>query len=92
MEREIYATDGEITIYHLSEEDMKDYRACYAQAYYNKIARPLDALSKKQKYYMRKDRKGDVYDRLAMFYTSIQLGHSRISVIASHYLYTPKEA
>ena len=25
MEREIYATDGEITIYHLSEEDMKDY-------------------------------------------------------------------
>ena len=68
------------------------YRACYAQAYYDKIARPLDDLSKKQKYYMRKDRKGDVYDRLAMFYTSIQLGHSRISVIASHYLYTPKEA
>ena len=25
------------------------YRACYAQAYYDKIARPLDDLSKKQK-------------------------------------------
>lgn len=66
------------------------YRACYAQAYYNKIARPLYTLSKKQKYYMRKDRKGDVYDREAMFQISIQLGHSRISVIAAHYLYIPK--
>ncbi len=30
MEREIYATDGEIIIYHLSEEDMEDYfRLCF---------------------------------------------------------------
>ncbi len=66
------------------------YRAYYAQAYYNKIASPLYTLSKKQKYYMRNDRKGDVYDKEAMFQTSIQLGHSRISVIAAHYLYVPK--
>ncbi len=67
------------------------YRACYAQAYYNKVARPLETLSNKEKYYMRGDRKGDVYDRDAMYETSLQLGHSRISVIAAHYLYTPQE-
>lgn len=29
MEREIYATDGEITIYHLSEDDMEEYLKLY---------------------------------------------------------------
>ncbi len=68
------------------------YRACYAQDFYDKCARTLDTLSTKEKYYMRKDRKGDVYDRLAMKEVSQQLGHCRISVIAGHYLYTVKEA
>ena len=48
--------------------------------------------AKKEKYFMRNDRKGDVYDREAMEKVSKQLGHNRIDVIAGHYLYTPKVA
>ena len=47
---------------------------------------------RKEKYFMRADRKGDVYDREAMEKVSKQLGHNRIDVIAGHYLYTPKAA
>ena len=67
------------------------YRALYAQAYYDKCARQLESLSTKEKYYMRKDRKGDVYDRAAMKIVSEQLGHVRINVIAGHYLYKPNK-
>ncbi len=56
------------------------------------LAKPLDSPTKKEKYYMRDDRKGDVYDREAMEKVSKQLGHNRIDVIAGHYLYTPKMA
>ena len=68
------------------------YRAWFTQAFYNKCARDLNSLSRKEKYYMRIDRKGDVYDREAMKKVSKQLGHNRIDVIAGHYLYTPKVA
>lgn len=68
------------------------YRAWHAQTFYNKCARNLNSLSRKEKYYMRDDRKGDVYDREAMEKVSKQLGHNRIDVIAGHYLYTPKLA
>ena len=39
-------------------------------------------------YYCRKDRRGVWLDREAMRITSEALGHSRINVIAEHYLYT----
>ena len=68
------------------------YRAWFTQACYDMLARPLDTLDRKEKYFMRADRKGDVYDREAMEKVSKQLGHNRIDVIAGHYLYTPKMA
>ena len=36
---------------------------------------------------MRKDRAGEVLDKLAMEITSKMLGHNRINVIAQSYLY-----
>ena len=38
-------------------------------------------------YYCRTDRKGDVFDRRALFETSYCLGHNRESVCAEHYLH-----
>jgi hypothetical protein len=40
-----------------------------------------------EKYICRKDKAGIVYDRRAMKIVSKQLGHNRISVIASDYLH-----
>ena len=48
---------------------------------------PMNVLSDKEKYYCRKDKTGCVYDRQAMLITSKNLGHNRINVIASNYLY-----
>lgn len=63
------------------------YRAIYAKRLYKKYARPINSLSHKEKYFMRGDKKGVVLDREAMKIVSAALGHNRISVIASHYLY-----
>ena len=67
------------------------YRAVYAQSVYQMVARDVASLPRSEKYYMRADRKGEVYDRKAMLFVSRQLGHNRIDVIAGHYLYTAKE-
>ena len=66
--------------------DIHSYRAEFAYAWYKKLARPLDTLSRKQKYYCKGDMKGVVYDRRAMMMVSKMLGHERINVIASNYL------
>lgn len=67
--------------------DEHSYRAEYAKTIYKQYERPLDSLSDKEKYYCRRDKKGCVYDRQAMLITSKNLGHNRINVIASNYLY-----
>lgn len=41
----------------------------------------------RERYIMRKERAGEVYDKLAMEIVSKNLGHNRISVIAQSYLY-----
>ena len=69
-----------------SHMDTHGYRREYAAAFYKLVARPLDSLDKKQKYFCRNDKRGVVYDRAAMLYVSRQLGHNRISVIAGNYL------
>lgn len=66
--------------------DIHSYRADYATAIYLTNARPLDQIPKCDRYYCRKDKKGIWYDKEAMKITSKALGHSRISVIAEHYL------
>jgi hypothetical protein len=63
------------------------YRGNYAKNLYKQYERDLNALSKQEKYFCRKDMKGHVFDREAMRITSENLGHNRIDVIANNYLY-----
>lgn len=71
-----------------SNYDNHSYRASYAMRMYKKYVRNLDKLPIKEKYYMRGDRAGEVFDRYAMKIVSENLGHNRITVIAQSYLYT----
>lgn len=63
------------------------YRAVYAQRIYDRYKREEKDIPSKQRYIMRKERAGEVYDKLAMEIVSRNLGHNRISVIAQSYLY-----
>ncbi len=63
------------------------YRAVYAKAQYERFARPIDQIPKRERYICRKDKAGVVYDKAAMAQVSKMLGHNRISVIAESYLY-----
>lgn len=67
--------------------DNHHYRAIYAKRVYDKYARDVNTIPAKEKYIMRKDRAGEVFDKLAMAVTSKNLGHNRIDVIAQSYLY-----
>ena len=69
-----------------SHMDVHRCRREYANALYRQLARLLNTLARKEKYFCKKDRCGIVYDRRAMLQVSHQLGHNRISVIAGHYL------
>lgn len=66
--------------------DMHAYRAEYATAIYNHYARDVSTLPRSERYDCRTDLKGTHYDKKAMMRASEALGHSRISVIASHYI------
>ena len=63
------------------------YRAVYAQRLYDRYKREEKDIPLKERYIMRKDRAGEVYDKSAMKVVSENLGHNRISVIAQSYLY-----
>lgn len=67
--------------------DIHSYRADYCQRVYLQHARPTDQIPPADKYYCRGDRKGLILDKSAMLEASRALGHNRIDVIASHYLY-----
>lgn len=71
-----------------SNANIHGYRAKFASAMYDRLVEGIDIslLDRKQLYYCRGDRKGEVFVRDAMQAVSIALGHNRISVIASHYL------
>lgn len=70
--------------------DIHSYRADYCQKVYLQYARPADKIPPTDRYYCRGDRKGVMLDRPAMLIASQALGHNRIDVIASHYLYNLK--
>ena len=62
-------------------------RRIYANTLYRELARdPADIKDPHEKYYCRKDLKGVIYDRVAMLEVSKNLGHERVSVIATNYL------
>lgn len=63
------------------------YRAVYAQRLYDEYKRKEKDIPPKERYIMRKERAGEVYDKQAMEIVSRNLGHNRISVIAQSYLY-----
>lgn len=66
--------------------DVHHYRSEYASNLYRELARERDAIPKNDRYCCRSDLKGVWYDKVAMKEVSEALGHSRISVIAEHYL------
>ena len=63
------------------------YRAEYACLLYKKFARDVKDIPKKERYICRADKAGVIYDKVAMLKVSQNLGHNRINVIASNYLY-----
>lgn len=67
--------------------DNHHYRAVYAQRLYDRYKREERDIPPKERYIMRKERAGEVYDKSAMKVVSENLGHNRISVIAQSYLY-----
>lgn len=70
-----------------SNYDNHYYRASYANRLYNQLKRDIDEIPTQERYVMRKERAGEVYDKQAMLLVSNALGHNRISVIAQSYLY-----
>lgn len=70
-----------------SHYDNHYYRAVYARRIYDRYARKEKDIPRKEKYIMRKDRAGEVFDKVAMKIASQSLGHNRINVIAQSYLY-----
>ena len=70
-----------------SNYDNHYYRATYASRLYNQLKRDIDDIPTQERYVMRKERAGEVYDKQAMLLVSNALGHNRISVIAQSYLY-----
>jgi hypothetical protein len=77
--------------------DVHSYRGDYATAIYKMYARPIDEipydkvdsygrLYQSDVYICRGDRAGLKLDKKAMLKASQALGHSRICVVAGHYL------
>lgn len=69
-----------------SHADIHKYRADYARAFYDQIARMPEEIPPQERYCCRKDQKGIWYDRIALMEVSRNLGHARANVIVEHYL------
>lgn len=85
------ATEGRDLIFEHIPKYMPvhEYRAQYAQEIYRRNARSIANLTRNERYICRGDMAGKVFDKKAMSMASQALGHSRLSVIADHYLYEP---
>lgn len=70
-----------------SNYDNHRYRGAYAMRLYMHYARKEKDIPRADRYVMRKDRAGEVYDKSAMKMVTKNLGHNRIDVIAQSYLY-----
>lgn len=81
------AGDSRVWPHVPSSADVHSYRADYCKRVYLQHARSVDQIPSADKYYCRGDRKGLILDKSAMLEASRALGHNRIDVIASHYLY-----
>ena len=93
------AGNGKVWASLPSHADIHGYRAQYAASLYRQCARPISEVKNKPfydkgrhkvvsgVYCCRKDRVGTKYDRRALYYVSVALGHSRIDVVPEHYLH-----
>lgn len=99
VERMRSTPPGELVWQHVHDAaDIHGYRGDYGTALYKQYARdiskiPYDRINKgsgkrfqSQVYWCRKDEKHKGLDKAAMFKVSKALGHSRLNVIADHYL------
>lgn len=68
--------------------DVHGYRSEYAATVYKANAIPLEKLQRPEKYYCRGDKAGTVYCKQGMKACSNALGHNRIDIISSNYLYS----
>ena len=98
INRCLNARDGRVWGSVPSHMDVHSYRSDYATAIYHFYARPIDELKNETfynkktgrnegaVYHCRGDRKGESFDKAAMLKASEALGHSRIDVVAAHYI------
>lgn len=70
-----------------SAADIHSYRAAYAARMYASIARDPRTIPAKERYCCRGAKRGTWYDRRALKQVSLALGHTRINVVAEHYLW-----
>ena len=69
-----------------SHADIHSYRSEFASNLYKSLARDIEKIPCEERYICRGDMAGKIYDKKAMKIVSERLGHSRLSVIAAHYL------
>ena len=80
-------SEGKVFEHVHSAADIHSYRADYAAALYDRVARPAEELARKDRYCCRGDKAGTWYDRAALRVVSENLGHNRVSVVADSYLW-----
>lgn len=66
--------------------DVHYYRSVYCNDIYNRFSRPLDSLKRNEKYYARRDLKGEIYDVNALKICSHYLGHERWNIVVYSYM------
>lgn len=66
--------------------DNHSYRAEYCTRFYHMLARNIEDVPQKERYYCRKDLKGVVYDKKAMDVVSLNMGHTRRDIISFNYI------
>lgn len=69
-----------------SHAPIHTFRAEYATNLYKSLARDITKIPPTERYICRKDMAGKIFDKRAMATVSKCLGHTRLSVVASHYL------
>lgn len=82
----IKASDGRVWDKIPSHADIHAYRSNYATAIYKSYERSRDDIPLKERYYCKRDRKGEMFDKAAMLKASEALGHGRLDVVAGHYI------
>lgn len=61
-----------------------DRGLAYARGLYAEFARPIDQVPRAERYYCRKDMRGQIYDKKALRIVTRSLGHERLSVVMNY--------